>query len=289
MSGGYYAGKGKSKGGGGKGSDGGGKAAAPAAAGGAAAGAGSGGRMPGDDIPAGLSRKLSALSYPELDSACLSGQAYCKMILWLEEEKIRLYEKIDRKGLRDFNKGWYTNVSDYCKELGVNAEGLGEKALGPKLRVLNGLTNLAVQDIYCDKAEANEFTLVAPNKPIDADLSKQRLANIVPPVNRLLSCFGLPELPAEASDSDTVAALRCIRGRVCQPAQTNSDTPIDIDSLPIGMHISDTQVKRAAAVLRLLHGIELQQLQGSINNVINDLQRLTADPRTDARLGRVGR
>lgn len=72
----------------------------------------------------------------------------------LEEEKIRLYDKLDRKVLRDFTRGWYSAVADYAKELGVPAEGLSEKDLFVKLRVLNSLTNLAVHDIYRDKTEA---------------------------------------------------------------------------------------------------------------------------------------
>jgi len=108
-------------------------------------------------------------------------------------------------------------------------------------------------------------------------------------LNRLLECFSLPQLPADAVDTDSIAALRCIHTRVCVPEQNADASYLDIDQLPVGLQIDDPDVKRAAAVLRLLHGIELQQLQVNINQVINELQQLTADPKTDARLGRVGR
>lgn len=233
-------------------------------------------------------RKLKALAYPELDSASLSGQAFCKLVLWLEEEKIRLYEKQDRKALRDFSKQWYSHAADYAKELGVDAEGLSEGNQPVKLRVLNALTNFAVHDIYRDKVEANELSLVAPPKPVSGGAEKQRLGHLVPALNKLLECFALPKLSDQAADTDTVAALRCIHTRVLPPAQSGG-AALDLDSLPVGMDIPDPEVKRAAAVLRLLHGIELQQLQVNINHVINELQQLTADPKTDARLGRVGR
>lgn len=266
--GGYYAGKGAAKGGGG--------AAKVAAAG------------TGDSLPAALTRKLQALSYPELDSASLNGQAFCKIVLWLEEEKIRLYEKQDRKVLRDFSKPWYGHVADYAKELGVSADGFSD-ANGPvKLRVLNALTNLAIHDIYRDKVEANELSLVAPPKPVAGSGEKQRLGHLIPGVNKLLICFSLPALGEQAVDTDTVAALRCIQIRVA-PSGQGADDALDLDSLPVGMEISDPDVKRAAAVLRLLHGVELQQLQVNINHVINELQQLTADPKTDSKLGRVGR
>jgi len=273
MSGGFYSGKGgkgSSKGGGGRGYA-------------AAADAGV--------IPGVLTRKLKALSYPEVDALSLSGQAYCKVVLWLEEEKIRLYEKNDRRALRDFNKAWYEHVCTYCKELGVNADDLDERNTAVKLRVLNGLTNLAIHDIYRDKVDANEIVPAPPPKAIAAagDVQAQKLQELIVPLNRLLESVSLPKLPADAADTDTLAALECIHARVCPPASKTVGTPLDLDQLPVGFQIADSEVKRAACVLRLLHGSELRDLQVRINQVINDLQKLTADPKTDSRLGRVGR
>lgn len=241
----------------------------------------------GPPLPAGLVRKLEALGYPEIAAASLGGQAYCKMVLWLEEEKIRYYEKFDRKALRDFNKVWYSNVQDYCKELSVPCEGLNEKNMAVKLNVLNNLTNLAIHDIYRDKVEAGELSITAPAKASTVD-EVQRLTNLVPPLNKLLECFSLPQLPQEPSDTDTIAALRCIHTRVYVPKQDGDGSNLDLNALPVGLQIDDPEVRKAAAVLRLLHGIELQQLQVNINQVINELQQLTANPKTDARLGRVG-
>eukprot|EP00747_Dinoflagellata_sp_TGD_P206346 gnl/TRDRNA2_/TRDRNA2_80068_c0_seq1.p1 gnl/TRDRNA2_/TRDRNA2_80068_c0~~gnl/TRDRNA2_/TRDRNA2_80068_c0_seq1.p1 ORF type:complete len:274 (-),score=74.18 gnl/TRDRNA2_/TRDRNA2_80068_c0_seq1:203-1024(-) len=270
--GGFYAGKGK-------GGKGGGKAAA--------AGAGQAPQAP-SSLPAALARKLEALNFPDMGSASLNGQEYCKIVLWLEEEKIRLYEKIDRKVLREFNKAWYSHVQDYCRELGIDATGLEEKNATIKLRILNALTNLAVHDVYRDKVEANELTLAPPPAGAGDKADKRRLQHLIAPMNRLLDSFCLPKLPEDAADSDTVAALKCIHIRCCPPADGGAE-PLDLDTLPVGLDIADPEVKRAAAVLRVLHGIELQQLQVNINQVINDLQQLTADPKTDARLGRVGR
>lgn len=269
--GGFYASKGGGKG------KGGGKSAAivPAGAGGT--------------IPAALKRKLEALGYPEAIN--LAGNDFCKMVLWLEEEKIRYYDKHERKTLRDFNKGWYTYAQDYCKELGVPAEGLDDKNVAVKLRVLNGLTNLAVHDIYRDKIEANELAMAPPPKGIVApgDKPAQKLTELIGPLNRLLDCFALPKLPEDAADTDTIAALQCVHVRVCPPKAKESGTALDLDSLPVGLDIADPEVKRAACVLRLLHGNELQNLQVHINQVLNELQQLTAEPNIDARLGRVGR
>ncbi|CAE8596881.1 unnamed protein product, partial [Polarella glacialis] len=257
---------------------------APAAAAAAAVSSRSG----GDALPASLKRKLQALNYPELDSASLGGQAYCKIVLWLEEEKIRLYEKIDRKPLRDFNKAWYTAVTSYAKDLGVPAEGLSEQDFPVKLRVLNGLVNIAVHDIYRDKVEANELSLAAPQKQAGSGGPKQRLAALLPGLNQLMASFSLPLLQEDAVDADTLAALRCVHVRVCASPDSEAGQ-LDLSKLPLGLEVKDPEVRQAVAVLRLLHGSELQQLQMHINHVINELQQLTANPQTDARLGRVGR
>ena len=263
--GGFYQGKG-----GGKGA----AAAAPAAAG-------------GEELPGGLKRKLQALGYPELGSVSLSGQAYMKVILWLEEEKIRLYEKIDRAPLRKFDKSWWEAVAKYAKELGVPADELSEKASNVKLNVLNGLTNLAIHDIYRDQDEANQLQNAVPQGSAVNLGPKQRLGDLLPALNGILNTFELPQLPQDALDTDILAGLKCVLVRV---APTGAEEPtMDLRKLPLGIEVADPEVRKAVAVLRLLHGLELQQLQVNINTVINELQQLTANPQTDSRLGRVGR
>jgi len=256
------------------------------AAGGFYAAAAGAGRTEGDSLPKALLRKLQVLSYPDLGSACLSGEAYCKIILWLEEEKIRFYEPKNRKGLRDFGDNWFKHVNTYAKELGLPADSLSDKELPAKLRVLNSLANLAIHDVYKDRAEAQEVKLIAPAKPVAGTEGKQQLGELVPELNKLLEQYSLPKLQADAIDTDIVAALRCIKTRVCQKGKATVD--LDLSELPIMVEAEDPEVRRAAGVLRLLHNIEMGQLQVNVNQVLNELQQLTANPKTDSKLGRVG-
>jgi len=246
----------------------------------------------GDEaLPKALKRKLGALQYPDLESACLSSPEYCKIVLWLEEEKIRLYEKGDRRKLRDFSdEAWYKHAAVYAKELGVpSPEGLSDKDSTGKLRVLNALTNVAIHDVYRDKVEGKEVTLAAPSQPVSGGgEGRRQLRALVQPLNLLLKRWNLPQLTQEAIDTDTIAALRCVRTRLCVPAKPGPSVPLELDELPTGYQNEDAEVTRAASVLRLLHSIELAQLQVNINHVINGLQELTADPKTDSKLGKVG-
>ena len=52
--------------------------------------------------------------------------------------------------------------------------------------------------------------------------------------------------------------------------------------------IADSAVNEAAKILRLLHVTELRELQTRINEAIVAVQAITANPKTDQSLGRVG-
>jgi len=239
-------------------------------------------------IPRGLARKLDVLGFPEIATLSLSGQSFQTCVLWLEEEKIRLYPQQDRLKLRDFGGQWWAHVIEYCAELSINATGLDSKNETVKLRVLNSLANNAVHDVYQDKTQGNELKLSSPNVA-GGGKAERRLSELFEPINRMLESHSLPKLPENAPDEDTVAALRCLHARICPAEGAKPGNPLDIDDLPVGFQIEDKEVRRAAAVLRVLHGLELSQLQTNINQVIAELQQLTGDPKIDGRLGKVGK
>lgn len=250
-----------------------------------AQGAGSAGA--GEALPRALQRKLEALHYPDLGSASLSGDAFCKIVLWLEEEKIRFYEPSQRKGLRDFGAEWPKKLAAYAKELGVPADKVADGDATAKLRVLSGLTNLAIHDVYRDRAEENSIALAAPPKPVAGGVDgRQHLQELVPSLNQHLEMYNLPKLQPDAIDTDTVAALRCIKTRMCQKGKGSVD--LVMAELPMAMEVEDAEVRKAGGVLRLLHNIEMGQLMVNVNQVLNELQQLTANPKTDSKLGRVG-
>lgn len=74
---------------------------------------------------------------------------------------------------------------------------------------------------------------------------------------------------------------------------------IDTEVSPAAIHIHilsksvslplDATLNEAAQILRLLHIEELRELQTKINEAIVAVQAIIADPKTDHRLGKVGR
>lgn len=55
-----------------------------------------------------------------------------------------------------------------------------------------------------------------------------------------------------------------------------------------GFGIENQDVEKAARILRLLQIQSLRQLQTVVNETIVSVQNVTADPRTDTKLGKVG-
>ena len=56
-----------------------------------------------------------------------------------------------------------------------------------------------------------------------------------------------------------------------------------------GFDLGDKSLSEAAKVLRLLHIKELRHLQTAINELIVAVQAVTANPKTDQSLGKVGK
>lgn len=69
----------------------------------------------------------------------------------------------------------------------------------------NGLTNLAIHDIYRDQDEANQLQNAVPQGSAVNLGPKQRLGDLLPALNGILNTFELPQLPQDALDTDILA------------------------------------------------------------------------------------
>ncbi|KAF8763856.1 RNA transcription like protein [Argiope bruennichi] len=58
---------------------------------------------------------------------------------------------------------------------------------------------------------------------------------------------------------------------------------------PLGFETNDPVLDKAAKILRLCFIHDLRDLQTKINEIIVSVQSITANPKTDTRLGKVGR
>lgn len=65
--------------------------------------------------------------------------------------------------------------------------------------------------------------------------------------------------------------------------------PFPIQDVDLGFDLKDPDLNKAAKVLRMIYIQDLRNLQTKANELIVAVQNVTANPKTDTRLGRVGR
>lgn len=65
--------------------------------------------------------------------------------------------------------------------------------------------------------------------------------------------------------------------------------PFPIMETTVGFNMGDAALNNAAKVLSLLYIQDLRDLQTKINEAIVSVQNITANPKTDTKLGKVGR
>ncbi|OEH74040.1 hypothetical protein cyc_06778 [Cyclospora cayetanensis] len=274
-------------------------------------------------VPPSLMRRLGSLSCPL--PIGLLGAAFEDLVLWLETAHIRHLSRLQREEkLGKKGDGWWARFIQYCKDARLKVEAShSEDTATSRLALLRGMTNLAIKYQYEDALMENRLEGISDagastsrGQPMPTQHQQQTedadAAAIVKllhaPLNEALAALHLPPLLAcESSVGETLAALQAIAAR------TGADTAVAgeddclteeearelLQQLPVllgapqggppgGKSPWRDFERRFASALRVLHVMELQRTQDTINEALERMQLLTADPRTDHRLARVG-
>jgi RLL motif containing protein 1 len=124
--------------------------------------------------------------------------------------------------------------------------------------------------------------------------------------DRLAALLGLQRLAVDASgavENDAALLSRCNKtirlyfsNQVAEGGKAGASTsrgqappPMPLESFPLGFSMGDTVLDQAAVVLKMLYLFDFRELQDDLNNVIILGQEYTANPKTNASLGKVGR
>ena len=247
-------------------------------------------------------RKLKSLGYHSPEQLDVKDpEQFKNLVVWLEDQKIRHYQIKDRQDLRETSgEKWRISLQKYLTDLEcpfagkVDADTISEWLIG--YAVCCEYDGLREEDstlrcgIHRQTQEApTSFTEVDFSRlsidPCDADLIKgtSLLADLLkvaphPNVGILLEavCTMIEErLTTEGKDSP--------------PQSVKRKAPsLKISAKECGFSFGDPVLNEAAKALRLLHIRELRQLQTEVNRLIMNVQSLTADPKTDHKLGKVG-
>ncbi|KAF5397474.1 Carnitine deficiency associated protein [Paragonimus heterotremus] len=242
-----------------------------------------------------LRTKLMSLGYPVADSFDPTDLKQVRnLLVWLEDRVIRLYSP--EKRLRDVeSREWISYLKEYldslkCPFTEADPAALCDWLLGKAL-----LLEYKPEEDSCplspDVAVSNGSHAECGEIFNHIDVNGLEFKQYVTKLARLL------QIPAHP-DPLMVFKAACIL--IDQKLSTeNIDRAlkeygtIKIDNLKIsdvclGFDVPDPEVRTAAVGLRLLNVNEMRRLQNQANAAVVQVQKLTADPRTDEKLGKVG-
>jgi len=265
-------------------------------------------------------RKLAALQYPQGDRFDPNDEKSVRtLVVWLEEMKIRFYEQPRRAELRKIDApDWENHFLQYLKDQECSRRYQTGVSRNPQLLapVLDWLLSQAITAEYGDNKDKYNGVRVPRKKAsslIAPSSSKNLSGSLKHFLKPTLDCTGeefetfvrdlvasimtLPPSPT-GEDPDVAVLLRIIRQRLLatrrrqQAKDEKSDTHeamSELESYELGFTTGNAILDRTSVVLRLLYIQDLRDLQTLCNEVIASVQDVVAEPKTDARLGKVGR
>ncbi|XP_034825760.1 RNA transcription, translation and transport factor protein [Maniola hyperantus] len=219
--------------------------------------------------------KLTALGHPNPEAFnCEDEKEYRSVVLWLEDQKIRHYKIEEREGLRNIESDqWKRAYDTYQTDL------VSPVVQGLPNEQLNWLLSYAVRLEYADN--------VTKYKNVKVEEPKKTAPNVISsnPLDNL--DFSSPTFKAGV---ERICALAGV-GPHPDPKFRLAAVAKILKTAPHPDHPRNefNMVNQPVDVLKLLFIQDLRELQTKINEALVAVQTVTADPRTDTKLGRVGR
>lgn len=137
--------------------------------------------------------------------------------------------------------------------------------------------------MYATKSETYKKVKTAQNSQKGSTVNKPFREGLVKLAERL-------QVRVHEREAVTLEACQLVVAKLAQSSKSSQNQSQKLyQAPPLGLDTGDKALNQTALVLRLLHIDELRQLQNEVNRAIVDTQRLTANPITDTKLGRVGR
>lgn len=244
-------------------------------------------------------RKLSVLDYQGADTFDPSDETQVRnLVVWLEDQKIRHYKIEDRAGIR--NGEWGPALSLYLKDVGCPVSSENTNAY------IDWLLGFAVRLEYGDNVDKYRSVTASSSAAAGAKKTGNPLDSLdfesADFKAGIASLTTLLQLPPH-HDYQTVTQAVCLlitekfskdsiewaTKKSKDPKASNDSAKIPIDKIDLGFDTGDYISAEAAKILRLLHIRDLRNLQTRINQAIVHVQSITANPKTDSKLGKVGR
>ncbi|XP_055634928.1 RNA transcription, translation and transport factor protein [Toxorhynchites rutilus septentrionalis] len=245
-------------------------------------------------------RYLAALEYPAQGGINIDDpKEFRNIVLWLEDQKIRYYTIEDRANLRKVGSAadWDPAYEKFKLDLKFPTN------LKSKVEELTWLFLYAIKLEYSDNSDRYRSITAAKKLEEKKATAAPEIKSTNPFDNldftssdfeegsrKLAEKLGVayhPDYLMSLRSAARVISTTFNKEALKEPIITGKPFPIDEG---IGMGFGkDPDLEKAARILRLLQIQSLRKLQTTINETIVAVQNITADPRTDTTLGKVGR
>ncbi|KAL6087515.1 hypothetical protein STEG23_022168 [Scotinomys teguina] len=271
-------------------------------------------------------RKLTALDYHNPSGFnCKDETEFRNFIVWLEDQKIRHYKIEDRGNLRNIHSSdWPKFFEKYLRDVNCpfkiqERQEAIDWLLGLAVRLEYGDNAEKYKDLAPDNRKNTDNAAKNAEPLINLDVNNpdfkagvMALANLLQ-IQRhddyLVMLKAIRILVQERLTQDAVAKANQTKEYAMTTSLKNAigifltvppiqrslvvagveGLPVALDKHILGFDTGDAVLNEAAQILRLLHIEELRELQTKINEAIVAVQAIIADPKTDHRLGKVGR
>nr|CAG4652054.1 EOG090X0ARU [Triops cancriformis] len=242
-------------------------------------------------------RKLAALNYANVDSFSITDESqFRNLILWLEDQVICRYKIEERDPLRQVESpDWPKMFSKYlidldCPYKSDNRAQVTDWLLsqGIRLEVSDDLEKYKSHLYVKQKAGDPKVHLANPLDNLDFESAEFKAG-----VKSLAELLNVPLHPDHLITLQAVCRIvkeRLNETNLIGPVDgTTEGVPFPITESELGFETGDYVLNQAAKILRLLFIQDVRDLQTKINECIVKVQSLTANPKTDTKIGQVGR
>lgn len=130
--------------------------------------------------------------------------------------------------------------------------------------------HISVYIFFVSPVESNEF------KNEVNSMAKQ--LRVLQHPNHLVTLAACSKLVQKRLNSESLQNPKIIKGK-----------PYPVMNIHPGFQLNKPAMENAAKILALLYIQDIRNLQTKINEVIVSVQNITANPKTDTKLGKVGR
>ncbi|CAG9530681.1 unnamed protein product [Cercopithifilaria johnstoni] len=247
-------------------------------------------------------RGLLLLGYPASTIDCENSEQLQELVLFLEHQHIRLYKIEDRIGLQSSDiEVWKKSYAKYLADLKCpfscdndSAQEIVDwllfRAIDFSYQQIADGKDLTAEKFYQLKAEKEKRQKA--NDPLSTiDFSTEEARKGIEDLRVTLGIAAHPD-PSIVLKACCKFIMDNLSDEAIQVANKKALTQkktMPLSLCDMGMISSKNgTIDAAVRALRLIHLENLREVQTKINEAIVAVQELTADPKTDKRLGKVG-